>query len=313
MKYILGICNVIAALLVGYIISINFRHMQDMDADFEAMVTKYKTENAAQMAYMTELYHLGDWPTVMADALAIQNGQKPSPDTRLNAVRQVGTAISFEETTASYLAAFEDDITAVLRPYVLYEDARWTLMSDISLTSGTLIDKTVITLGAGTVNLGSRDELIAGYRQIKNIEEAVPDYSVLQALEYARGECINKLIREAMSQSGFGEKDSIYIPVFDGNSIPGVNYIASQSLLLLNSSNNLISKVTTLAGYTKITKRYYCTIRQKVGGVFTGPIYYCYTDELPAGFEILNIYGTEQEAAAGEPTETVIGKYYINR
>ena len=56
MKYILGICNVIAALLIGYIISINFRHMQDMDADFEAMVTKYKTVITVS-SHLSDIYY----------------------------------------------------------------------------------------------------------------------------------------------------------------------------------------------------------------------------------------------------------------
>ena len=53
MKYILGICNLIGVIFLGYVMSLCFRHSVAAEADYEAQANKYRTEDAAQVCYVS--------------------------------------------------------------------------------------------------------------------------------------------------------------------------------------------------------------------------------------------------------------------
>lgn len=297
MKYVLGICNLFGALFLGYVIFITSSQIEALNAAYDTLVNKYKTEDAAEVAYLSEVYHLGDWTTILTDMLSLQYGTGLTEEARVKAVSHIGTAISFEETLCSYLAGFEEGVTTIINPYILCEDTNTTLLTDISLTSGTLINHN----SKSSLNLNTRDDLIAAYRKVKNIDDCVADKLVYKSMEYARADLVNDIIKEARGHTGYGEQDKIYIPIFEDSRIVGVNPIINQALLVLNSTDKT-NAATTLAGYTKVAKRQYCTISGPAGN------FYCYSDELPAGYIITNTYDTEAGAAKAP---NIIGRYYI--
>lgn len=298
MKYIMGICNAIGTALLAYIIIITSNNLYALEKDYETTVNKYKTENAAEVAYVSEVYHLGDWATVLADVMSLQNHTGISDESRVRAVKQVGTALSFEETFCSYLVAFEDGLTTVIKPYELVSNSDYTLLSDITFTGGTLIN---YNTGA-TMSIDTRDELVSTYREIRNVASYISDEKVLLAMVHDRAIFINDILSESMGQTAYGEKDRVFIPVYEDNRT-GLNTIQNQTIMVLSSSESSQSTTTTLAAYTKVEKRMWCEI---VGP--TGDIFYCYSDELPPGYSIRTVHDTEYKAA-----EHAKGRYYIGK
>lgn len=298
MKYILAICNAVGTALLAYIMIITSNHIYAMEKDYDTAVNKYRTENAAEIAYVSEVYHLGDWATILADVMSIQDQTGISDESRTRAVKQVGTAMSFEETFCSYLVAFEDGLTTVIKPYELVSNTDFTLLSDITFTGGTLIN---YNTGA-TLSIDTQDELIATYREIRNVPSYLSDEKVLLAMRHDRAIFVNGIISEAMGHTPYGEKDRVFIPVYEDNRT-GLNTIQNQTIMVLSSSASSQSTTTTLAAYTKIDKRMWCTI---VGPY--GQIYYCYADELPPGCAIQAVHDSEYKAA-----EHAKGRYYIGK
>ena len=297
MRYILGICNVIGTALMAYVILLTTNNLNALNKDYETILNKYRTENATQVAYVSEVYHLGDWSTILADVLALQDQTGTSEEARIRAVKQVGTALSFEETLCSYLVAFEDGLTTIVKPYTLIEDEQYTLLTNITFTGGTLIDY----YSGATISLDTIDELISAYRQIRGVNPNIGNDYVLQAMQYDRAIFINNIIDEAMGHTAYGEQDRIFIPASNDNNI-GINAIDNQTILVLSSSDSSNSTTTTLAAYTKTEKRMWCEIIGPAG------IFYCYSDELPAGYAIRATYNNEYEAARNTQ-----GRYYVGK
>lgn len=297
MKYILGICNVIGTTLLAYILLLTTNHIYTLDRDYATLVNKYKTENAAEIAYVSEVYHLGDWSTILTDTLSLQNHTGISDESRTRAAKQVGTALSFEETFCSYLVAFEEGLTTIIKPYELISNSEFTLLTDITFTSGTLINH----LNGLTVSLDTTEELISSYRDIRGVAADIPNERILAAMRHDRAIFINDILTEAMGHTAHGEQDRVFVPAYDENSTK-LNTIKNQTIMVLSSSSSSESTTTTLAAYTKVAKRTWCEIEGPYG------IFYCYSDELPSGYSIRAIYDTEFEAARNAK-----GRYYIHK
>lgn len=297
MRYVLGICNAIGVALLAYVILLTSRNLNALEQDYDTMLNKYKTENAAEIAYVSEVYHLGDWSTILADALSLQSQTGISDESRVRAVRQVGTALSFEETLCSYLVAFDDGLTAVVKPYELISNDKYTLLSNITFTGGTLINY----YNGATISIDTTEELMASYREVRGIDSSISDENVLLAMKHDRAIFINGILSEAMGHTAYGQQDRVFIPVYSDNNA-GINTIENQTIMVLSSSDSSQSATTTLAAYTKVEKRMWCEI--------TGPqgTFYCYSDELPEGYTINAVYNTEYEAA-----EHAKGRYYISK
>lgn len=296
MKYILGICNAVAVAVLAYIILLTSNQLSSLDKTLQANINKYKTENAAEIAYVTEVYHLGDWSTILADSMAVQNQLGISDETRVRAAQQIGAAISFEETLCSYLVAFEDGLTTIVKPYELISNNKYSLLTDISFESGTLINYT----SGATISIDTQTELIAAYREVRNLSSALSDDAVLQAMKYDRTIFVNDIIDEAMGKTANGQQDRVYIPAVADNR-PKINLIDNQTIMVLSSADTAQS-TTTLAAYTKQPKRMWCEIQGQHG------IFYCYSDELPPGYAIRATYNNEYQAA-----ETSKGRYYKSK
>ena len=302
MKYILSICNLVGALFMGYIFFTSFKHTYALREDYATFVNKYKTENAAEAAYISDVYHLGDWATVLTDTLALQYDLGLSEASRVHAINCVSLAISYEETSCSYLVAFENTITTIVKPYILAETSEKTLLANVTFDGGTLIDKS----NNSTININNIDELVSQYRIINNVHPAVTNDNVLKAMHYDFIAYLNKTIDEALGTSVDGQKNSAYLSTnlkdkaggkFSGNGID------NQSLIVINSTDQL-NATTTLAGYGKTQKRQICTI--------TGPRgkFYCYSDEIPAGYTISNLYDNTYLA---QKEIGVLGRLYVNK
>ena len=267
MKYILGICNLIGVILLGYIMQLCFRSSVAAEADYEAQANKYRTENAAQVCYITTLYHFGDWTTILGDVLAID---------------KIGTALSFEETSVSYIIAFGEGVTAAVEPYTIYEHEEYkdpavdssvtyktkltkTLTTALDLNSGTYVTakledrdndgqyETYVT--STTLNIDTRTELTSLFSQLNGRSIIASEEALEDALIHARTLAINRIIRKSMGLSGYRSQDTIYIAAHDNN-IPGIRTIENQTVLVLQGTNVYTSSSTTLAGYTKIKKRH---------------------------------------------------------
>lgn len=299
MKYILGICNAVAAALLAYIILLNTNHLNVLEREYETILNKYKTENAAEVSYVSEVYHLGDWSTVLADSLSLQNHTGLSDEARTRAVMQVGTALHFEETLCSYLVAFEDSLTTIVRPYVLIENSEYTLLTNITFTGGTLINYN----SQATLSLNNANELISAYREVRGIDSNISDENIYNAMRLDRTIFINDIISEAMGHTAHGEQDRIFIPVNLDNRM-GLNSIENQTIMVLSSSDSVESSTTTLAAYTKTDKRFWCEISGPRGK------YYCYADELPDGYAIDVIYDSAYDASQ---SADVLGRYYFGK
>lgn len=296
MKYILGICNLIGVMLLGYVMTLWFRHSIAAEADYQATVNKYKTEDAAQVAYLTTLYHYGDWTTVLGDTLAVQRGMTPSESARAFSVKKVGTALSFEETCVSYIIAFNNGITAVIEPYTVYDDGENVLTVMLDLKQGTLITRKADG-SAETLDIDTEEELVSVFTRLNHGNIEAPHENLYDALVHARTKAINNIIRKAMGYSGYKTQDTIYIAAHDNN-IPGIRTIKNQTLLVLQGTNTLTSSSTSLAGYTKIEKRQVCVVVKNING--QNVRFYCYSDELPPGVDamsIVNLYESKEEAA----------------
>lgn len=300
MKYVLGICNLVAIVLLGYIMNLCFSSNIASETAYQAMVNKYKTENAAQVCYITNLYHYGDWTTILGDTLAIQNGLTPSDGARAYSVGKIGTALSFEETCVSYIIAFGEGITAVMEPYTVYDDGVRILTVALDLNSGTYIVK--MPTYTTTLNIDTREELISIFTQLNAGNIAANSERQYDALCHARANSINKIIARSMGLSGYRTTDMVYIPAHD-NTIPGINTIKEQTILVLQGTNALTSNSTTLAGYTRVEKRQLCVVQKQVGGAFVR--FYCYSDNIPTGATIVELVETKQEAQAMS-----VGPYY---
>lgn len=300
MKYILGICNLVGIVLLGYIMNLCFSSNIAAETDYQAVVNKYKTENAAQVCYLTTLYHYGDWTTVLGDVLAIQNDMTPSDGARAYAVGKIGTALSFEETCVSYIIAFGDGITAVMEPYKVFDDGNRILTVALDLNSGTQVVKT--PTGSTTLNIDTKEELVSVFTQLQKGDIAAPFDRLYDALCHARATAINNIIRRSMGLSGYRTQDTIYIPAHD-NTTPGINTIKDQTLLVLQGTNALTSNSTTLAAYTRVEKRQLCIVQKRVGNSYVQ--FYCYSDQIPTGATIVGLVETKQEAQA-----KTVGPYY---
>lgn len=297
MRYILGICNVIGTALLAYVLLHTTNYLNALEQDYETTLNKYRTENATQIAYVTEVYHLGDWSTILADTLAIQDQIGTSEESRVRAVKQVGVALSFEETICSYLIAFDDSLTTVVKPYTLIENEDFALLTNITFDGGTLINYHT----DATISLDNTEELIAVYRDIRGIKSYVSNENVLEAMKYDHAVFINSIISEAMGHTTYKEQDRVYIPIHEDNNA-GINRIENQTIMMLSSSVASQSPTTTLAAYTKTDKRMWCEIIGPAG------IFYCYSDELPNGYAIRATYNEEYEAARNAK-----GRYYIGK
>lgn len=297
MKYVLGICNAVAVALLAYVILLTSRHLNTLEKDYDTLLNKYKTENATEVAYVSEVYHLGDWSTILSDTLSIQSHTGISDESRVRAVKQVGTALSFEETLCSYLVAFDEGLTTIVKPYELISNDHYTLLSNITFTGGTLINYD----NGATISIDTTEELMSTYREVRGISVNTPDDKVLLAMKHDRAIFINNILSEAMGHTAYGEQDRVFIPVYaDNNS--GINTIENQTIMVLSSAASAQSTTTTLAAYTKIEKRMWCEIQGPDG------LFYCYSDELPAGYTIRTVHDTEYAAA-----ENTQGRYYIGK
>lgn len=304
MKYILGICNLVGIILLGYIMNLCFSSNIASEAAYKSVLNKYKTENAAQVCYLSTLYHYGDWTTVLGDTLAIQNGMTPSDGARVHSVGKIGTALSFEETCVSYIIAFGDGITAIMEPYKVFDDGNRVLTVSLSLNSGTYIAKVPDGTGTTTLNIDTREQLVSMYSQLINANSGTAYEKLYDSLNFAKIQAINEVVRRSMGLSGYRTQDTIFIPARD-NTIPGINSIKDQTLLVLQGTNALTSNSTTLAAYTRVEKRHICVIEKAINGINTR--FFCYSDIVPAGAKVVNIVETKQEAQ-----EQSIGPYYFH-
>ena len=298
MKYITGICNIFGIVFLMIIINLTGKHIRALDADYEAYVNKYKTECAAEVAYVANLYHQGDWTIILADALAAQDRTGFSGPSRINAVQRIGTAISFEETNCSALFAFDDDVTAVLFNYYVYPRTGHSkmLIPNIDFQSGTYVD----LISGQASELGNKELFYSAYKEMKGLAANTPDSAVEQHIDIERSQMLNNIIAEAMGKSGYADTDQVYIPMKADINLPGINPIKMQTLLVLRGAGLNNSQSTTLAGFTKVQKRQYCVISGPHGK------FYCFNDQLPAGYMIYQLVDTELEAA-----KLSKGQYYV--